>query len=253
MSILYKKHNYLNKNISLIRDINIREYDIKSAGLNILHNLKVFTDEEYNNLLNMEKYNRNYLIGKFLQANPKYNTVMMDEFINIRKKFFELNNLEDDDVLSIKKDSIVTLDKECDNLIFDNYEFISKEEYNIYLQFNKKEFYYNKYTKELNVKGYSKETKEFQKNYYFKLLTNLFDNIKDKDEIFRILVNFKNDLLFYNLPIEYYKDIDFNLYLLKMNNYEMGAIPYLPSDSNKKLLFINNNVSFINTLCSKLL
>lgn len=250
MGVLYKKHNYINKDINIITDIFIREYDLKSAGLNILYNKGIFKDKEYDILLKKEKFQRNYLIGKFLQNNPYCNKILMDTFIEIRKKFFELNNLEDTDILSIKKDAIFTIDKECKNLEFDNYQFVSKGKFTNFVQFNQKEFYYNKYTENFEIKGYSEETKNFQKNYYFNLLKNIIKLSNKKDEIFKILIEIKSDLLEYKLPLEYYKDIDSNMYLFKFNGISLIGSNSLPNDIDKKILFINNNVSFINTLCN---
>lgn len=251
MGNLYKKHNYINKNLNTINDLMIREYDMKSAGLNILHNKGVFNDKEYKMLLSKPKYDRNYLIGKFLQVNKQYNKLLMDTFIDIRKKFFELNNIEDEDILSIKKDAIFTIDKECKNLEFDNYKFEFKNEYTTYLQFNNKEFYLNKYTKEMDVKGFSEETKEFQKDYYFKLIKDIMLLGNNKDEIFKVLIEFKYKLLNYELPMEYYKDIDSNSYLLLFNKVSLMGVDSLnQEDTDLKMLFINNNLSVINMLCN---
>ena len=252
MSTLYRKHNYVNKNIDIIRDMSIREYDIKSAGLNILYTEGYIGDDEYKALSNMDKLKRNIVIGKWLRENSEINKVMMDEFIKIRKMFFEGNDLVDDDILSIKKDAIFVLDKTLSNLEFGNYVFVEKEVFTSYLHLNKQEeYYYNKYTDNLVVKGFSDDIKSFQKDYYFKLVSSLLKNAKDKDKLFEILIEFKDDYLSKNLPKEYYKDIHENLYLFNLKGNILGRDDI--SNDLFEHVYIEPNLKYINLLINKFL
>lgn len=249
MVIIYRKHNYVNKNISIIRDLTIREYDIKSAGMNILYTKGFIEDEEYKVLSEMDKLKRNIIIGKWLRDNPDVNKIMMDEFIQIRKQFFEANDLNNDDILSIKKDAIFVIDKKLNNLIFGNYVFVEKELYTSYFHLNKQEeYYYNKYKDILEVKGFSDDIKEFQSNYYFKLIKELMKNIKDKDRLFEILIEFKDDFLSKSLTKEYYKDVHENMYLFSMcGNTNILGLDEV--DNNLlDLVNIDMNLKYINQI-----
>ena len=73
----------------------------------------------------------------------------------------------------------------------------------------------------------------------------------NKDEIFKVLIEFKYKLLNYELPMEYYKDIDSNSYLLLFNKVSLMGVDSLnQEDTDLKMLFINNNLSVINMLCN---
>lgn len=48
-----------------------------------------------------------------------------DKFVEVRKWFFENNDIQDDDILSIKKDAIITT-KRCLATEFDNIRFVER-------------------------------------------------------------------------------------------------------------------------------
>lgn len=242
------KHNYTNKHIEIIRDVKIREYDIKSAGLNILYNKGYVDKIDYDTLLKLPKLERNIIIGKWLKDNSEINAVMMNEFIRIRKIFFELNEISDDEILAIKKDAIFIVDRDLNNLTFENYEFTCREEFTDYIYLDKKEYYYDKYTDTLEVKGFPKEVKEFQKEYFFKLIKDLLKLGKNKKEIFRFLIEFKTEFLDRNLSKEYYRSIATNYYPFRLATLVkyMDDIP----DELKDDLDISANLSYLNKIIS---
>lgn len=247
--MLYRKHNYLNKEIKYLKKVKIYEYDIHSAGLNILHHLNIIDDEDYIILSNIEKDKRNYLIGLFLRENSENNDIMMKEFIQIRKDFFIENKIEDEDVLAIKKDAVFLIDKKARNNIIDtDFTFNLKNDYDCYLNIDNTEFYYNLKKDLLDVKGFNKEAKETQKDYFLKtikyLIRNDFNNMKEKN--FEFLINFKDNFLNFKLDKNFYRDLKTNLFTIKIKNNLLG-IEHIDDNTLEKL-FINYNLNFINNL-----
>ena len=70
MNHLSQKNNYTST-IKYIKNTIITEYDMESAGLNILTELGYFSEDERNRLLSINKLDRNIIIGKLLRNNPK--------------------------------------------------------------------------------------------------------------------------------------------------------------------------------------
>ena len=107
-SELYKRSLYLNKNIDYLFGVDICEYDIESAGLNIIKYYGLLPQDRITYLEGMSKEARNKQIGIYQRDDSVFKEALSEGFVNIRKEFFELNEIEDDDILSVKK--------ECDTL-----------------------------------------------------------------------------------------------------------------------------------------
>jgi hypothetical protein len=169
--MLYERHNFLNKNIEYLVSNEIIEYDIKSAGFNLIKKYKLLDESKVNYLESLGKKQRQVQIGLYQRNDVELKKNLNDKFIEIRKWFFEQNNIEDDDVLSIKKDAIVTL-RRCLVTEFDNIQFIEKNVYTSYYYLNELEFYYNKDV--IHVKGISDDLLELHGEYMLDFLHNFF-------------------------------------------------------------------------------
>lgn len=249
ISQLYKKHNYKNKNLEYIKNCFIEEYDIKRAGLNILRNTNTITEEKYQEFLKMDKREADIIIGKWLRKHPEVSELMMNTYIEIRKRFFELNNItDDDDILSIKKDAIFVINHKCFHLEIDGYEFVLKNKFNSYAYINNYEFYYGKNKDNIVVKGMNHESVIDQKLYFIKLIKDLMrlDSIGKYDEMFELLVDFKDDFIMNKLELPYYKDIITNQY-----QFNMGGVLVGRDTIDEKIIcniFKNGNLNFLNNI-----
>ncbi|QXN70161.1 hypothetical protein INTERNEXUS_120 [Bacillus phage vB_BspM_Internexus] len=242
---LYQKHNYLNKRISYLKNNIIREYDMTNAGVNILRKNNVITEEEYQHLNSMEKLKKNKTVGLFLKKNPDISEALINEFVLIRKELFEKNNIDDDDILSIKKDAVFIINKKLTNLeLNEYYKFQEKNRYISYISIDNKEFYY-KSDRTLDIKGYSKEIKEFHKDYLFKDLEELLflDTHNEENALFEKLIQLKYNFVTRELPYQYYLDLIYGKYLYGILNH-MYYLDEITEDL-KKYVLINNNLNFL--------
>ncbi|QQO92820.1 hypothetical protein CPT_Madawaska_170 [Staphylococcus phage Madawaska] len=255
MSNLYMKTNYTS-DVRYIKDTVITEYDIKSAGMNILYDSGYLNEEQYNKLRNTQKYERNVIIGKMLKNNKDMNKALMDGFKIARKIFIENNNLKDSDILSIKKDAIFVIGKKCNNLkISKHVRFAESEEYDNYINILGKEHYINLYQNKIDVKGYQNGVKEHHTDYMFKFLIECLweDKKKDKMDLYKKLLLFKDNMINYNLTSGYYKDIIEDKYIIEMDTLEM----YIEDDINEEVriedLSYKNQLRFLTDLINVLL
>jgi hypothetical protein len=206
--MLYEKHNYLNKNIEYLIGNEITEYDIQSAGFNICKKYKLLDDNKLRHLELLDKKRRQITLGLYQQNNLEFKEALNEKFVEVRKLFFESNNIKDEDVLSIKKDAIITL-KKCYNTEFDNIRFLDKNTYTSYFYINKFELYVN--NDELHLKGISDEKLELHKKYMIDFLHKIFRLIETNPNKKYIIDNMKEFISFYKdkrLHIGYYRELN---------------------------------------------
>jgi hypothetical protein len=204
--MLYERHNFLNKNIEYLVSNEIIEYDIKSAGFNLIKKYKLLDESKVNYLESLGKKQRQVQIGLYQRNDVELKKNLNDKFIEIRKWFFEQNNIEDDDVLSIKKDAIVTL-RRCLVTEFDNIQFIEKNVYTSYYYLNELEFYYNKDV--IHVKGISDDLLELHGEYMLDFLHNFFlmNEISKKKKVIELIKDFSHYYKARKLEIGYYREL----------------------------------------------
>lgn len=205
---LYEKHNYLNKDIEYLINQEITEYDIKSAGFNLIKKYKLLDQKKIQHLESLDKKRRQITIGLYQKDNKEFKESLNEKFVEIRKMFFEANDIKDDEVLSIKKDAIVTL-KKCFNTTFDNIEFVDKNVYSSYFYINKFEFYVN--DKRLDLKGISDEKLKLHEPYMIDFLYKIFRLLEMNTNKKYIIDNLREFISFYKdkrLHIGYYRELN---------------------------------------------
>lgn len=207
MSTLYNKHNYLNKNINYIISNEIIEYDIKSAGFNIMKYFNLLDKDKIKKLEFLDKKQRQIQIGLYKKYDKSLSNKENERFKDIRKWFFEVNNLSDDDIISIKKDAIITT-KRCLNTQLDNIEFVEKNIYTSYYYIDKKEFYYNKNT--VDVKGINDEKLIQHREYMLDFLYTLFkmNEISKRNKIIDYIKEFSHYYKRKKLNVNYYRELN---------------------------------------------
>jgi len=255
MSNLYIKHNYLNKNIKYIKNAIIKEYDMKNGGLSILYNKNFITKKKYEYYLSLDKNKRNIEIGLWLKKNKEANKGLMEGFKEARQLFFEVNEITDKDVLSIKKDAIFLIDKEIKvEQVNDNYLFRNKNDYSSYINLNGKEFYYSIMDDILDVKGFQEEVVNIQKDYLFKFIKECLklDADGNQEKLLIKLLEFKDDFLSKSLDYHYYYDINYNGYIFNMDNSFLSMKDINEDILKNDYLIMNNNLNIIIELISNI-
>lgn len=209
-SNLYKHHNYLNKYAEIMIGTDIYEYDMSSAGFNLIKYYKLIPDEKIKKLETRDKKIRQISIGLMCRNDKELKKALNDAFVDMRRKFFEANDIQDNEVLSIKKDAIFVL-RPCYMTSFGNVEFVKKNVYSSYIYIDKKEIYYNKDT--VHIKGISDDkVKQYHKEYMcdlFATCLRLLESMNEK-KLKELLVEFGRMYKERELPVEYYREFNKN-------------------------------------------
>jgi hypothetical protein len=206
---LYEKDLYINPNIPFIFNTHIYEYDMKEAGFSLIKQFKLLDKDNIVKLEAIGKKERTIKIGVLQNKIPGLKENLKACFALARQKFFELNELTNNDIISIKKDAIFVT-KECKyQKITELINFRPKNEYTSYIQLNKHlEFYYN--FDKLDVKGLSDENYELHKDYMIKFIKTFFLKMETSNEsdILRFYRTFIDKYKERGLEVGYYRTFD---------------------------------------------
>lgn len=206
---LAERTNYLNKDIVYMKNTVITEYDIRSAGFTVIKSKKLLPEEEIQSLEKVDKQQRNILIGKRILQFPKISEEIIKTLEEVRRNFVVLNELYDEDILSIKKDAMFIIKKTPTVLKIGDFEFRQKAKYTSYCYINQKEFYFSSSTDELDVKGVGDEIRELQKDYLLKDTKKIFSMAErlTSDQLFVFLKQYRSKYLNRQLNKEVYRDL----------------------------------------------
>ena len=157
MNRLWERTLWINNNIDYLFDVNIYEYDIKSAGLNIIKYYNLLTKKDIEFLEKLDKKERNIKIGLIQKNDKGFTKELLEGFKNVRKMFITENNLNEENILAIRKDAIFVIDEKCRISNFRNIEFTLKNQYTSYLRLNKIDFLINSNTGKIDIKGFGQD------------------------------------------------------------------------------------------------
>lgn len=216
VSSLWSK-KYYTASIDYVTTSFIREYDISKADISIFLSKGAITQEQFNFLARIPSLARNIQMGLLQQERPELKKVLSKGIEEIRQQFFEANDVQDYEVLSIKNDAIFLINKVAEVTDFGLVHLKNKNTYNSFYKlprkFNKEfYYYYNRITAEekLDIKGMGKEEQELHKDYMIEFLTVLFNSIEifPLDDSINLLQIFHNQYINQELDIGYYRKFD---------------------------------------------
>lgn len=216
---LWQNDSFINENIPFLFNKEIIEYDMKDAGFSLTQEFSLLDEKSIEKLAKLKKDNRKVQMGKIERDNSEYRDAKKAAFKMARQMFFEANDLEVSDIISIKKDAIITT-KRCEHQSFGKYIlFRPKNFYSSYIHLGKRlEFYYS--PNQLDVKGISDETLELHKDYMLKFIKLFFNKMETEDDVTviefmkRFITKYKRK----ELEVGYYRQFNHESNFILLNN-----------------------------------
>ena len=242
---LWLKDNFKNRNIVLLYNRVIIEYDLRSAGINLCEEYHLLDKDDMKKLRELPKKDATVQLGKMQIKNTKLKEGLKSAFQDIRRRFFEENSLEKEDILSVKKDAIFTL-KEVPVTKFGICEFARKNQYSAFMRLGELEFYYN-YDK-LDVKGIGDDVLDKHKDYMLHFIHMLFYKMENDTEyeVKRYFTRFYSRYKLRELELGYYREFSVNSNFRVIEDdviYDNEA--FIPYDDKRYRLDIGYNFQHI--------
>ena len=185
----------------------IYEYDMKRGGLSVIKEYSLLPQDEIEKLEKEEKKTATINIGKLHHKHKGLASKMNEGFMKARLLFGELNELQDSDIISIKKDAIFTR-KYCDiQQITDNILFREKNAYDAFVRIGKIEFYWS--PEKMDVKGIN-DLKLAQHKDLLDFISKIIQCMVryDNKRALRLIVQCMNDYKKRRLPIGFYRELN---------------------------------------------
>jgi len=222
---IWERHYYRNKDIDFFINNQIIEYDIKSAGLSLAKEYKYLDNKLITKLDNMSKEERNRMMGIIKIKDKQLVKNENKALVEARKQFIELNNIEFDDIISIKKDALF-VSKECYKLKSGEIEFIPKNKYSSYMVLNNIEFYYNRF--KLDIKGINDDMINLHEEFMLSFFKQYLQYIEmgKTNKLLDFIAGFVYRYKSRDLNIGYYREFN-ALSLFKLNKQTSYGTEYL--------------------------
>jgi hypothetical protein len=232
-SIAYK-HLYLKEGLVIGR---LLEYDGKEAGWNLIKSNNLVHPVLINYLSTLTKHQRTIEIGRYRKIDKEFSKLFSDAMRETVASFIHSNRIEDDEIVSIRNDSVTfkyktTLVETTVNGV----EFRIKGSFSSYVRIGKIDAYFNSSKNELLVKGIT----DFVSNYpeLANLLKRVMFLLEKKDFInsFREISKFSNKYRSYEADISSYRK------LLGRCMYTYKSPITLASDKMESIDFLGDNI-----------
>lgn len=230
---LWEKTLYTNPSEFIITPI--YEYDISKANISVLLDGGHISKSEYDYYSSLSRIERQIKIG-ILQKNPIYVKILDDGFKKARHNLCLYNNLEDGEIVSIKKDSLFVT-RALDNIVFGKIHFVLKNIYGMLIKINKLEIFFgnNNGAFNLDIKGINDNVLVKHQQSYLSMFCELLSMVQSHN--FQSIVQYILDFMYLydnrSLPIEFYREFN------QTSMYKLSNIYYSDYISESDLPYID--------------
>lgn len=209
---LWEKTNF-KAPINSVIDHTIIEYDMKSANTSIAREFHLLPEERIKEIENMPKEKREVVIGLLKRDDKEYAEAEKQGFIAARKMFMEQNELDESDIIAIKRDAFFVLRYVEHEKVSSNINFRLKNVYSSFLSLkshsNTIDIFYNR--ERNDVKGidddvYNTYHAEYIGNFIHEVIRRVEEG--DRLEVNEYIMNFWDRYKWRELDSGYYREFN---------------------------------------------
>lgn len=220
-----EKLMWFNPNIQFMFHSNIVEYDMKAMSVSISEKYGLLDDETIRVLKLLPKDQRTKRVGLLQREDKDYSNRLISCELETRRKFLEINGLDEKSVLSLHSDACIFNSKKKIINNIEGIEFKHANTWTAYMIYKGIEMFYVDGV--ITYKGIPKEMLNQHTLGINKYLCNVFDKIENYNpEIIDFLSKFQSKYLQDKLPDFYYIPFGRN------GEYKMGNLGLLSFVTN---------------------
>lgn len=257
MSNLWEKDNYKSP-INFIIGNQIREYDMSKANISVLRDAEAISEEQYQYFLHCPKLEREITIGKMRGSNPKLTDILKEGIKQARRKFIDLNNIDDIDILAIRNDALTIIGRKPIKAldITERVSFRLDGLYSSFYHINNLDLLYMYdpigNTENLDIKGMNDEAINLHKDYMLDLLSEIFFEAQTTNVTTSIetLQSVHSRYILREMPIGFYRELNSGSRFRLNSEFSMYSTLYLEhaTEYDKRHIDISYNEKVLRIL-----
>lgn len=235
MTSLWENINY-SSSIPYVINKYITEYDIQKANISVLFHEGVIDESTYNMLYASDRDYRERYIGIMEKFDNSVYSKLSEGIIKFKRLFCEANDLNDEDILSIKNDAIYVIGKKCKYTQFDNIIFNDKTVYTLFVRLNRLEIYYDydkiRNNEIIDVKGINDNILPLHKDFMISFLCDVFYRLQCStvEDAIKCCSTFYEEYVGRKLDIGFYREFNADSkYRINSSNSSFYLDDILPS------------------------
>lgn len=214
---MHEKMLWFNDNIQYRFHDHIMEYDMKAASVSVSECFHLLDDETIRMLKLLPKEKREIKMGLLQRDDKEFSNRLLSSIREIRRKFLEVNNLDETNVISLHSDAVFCSSTNQIVSNIDGVEFKHKGTWTGYIKYGQIEMFYVDGTVE--YKGVPKELVRQHTLGIHQYICTVFDKIENYDtSVLQYLSKFQKNYLQDKFPEYYYTTFG------KYGNYKMDNL-----------------------------
>lgn len=212
---------WFNPNIQFMFHANIVEYDMKAMSVSISEKYQLIDQSIIDKLKRMPKDQRTKAVGLMQRDSKEYSERLIQCELETRRKFLEMNNLTESDVICLHSDACIFNSRKKIINNIEGVEFKHANTWSSYMRFKGIEMFYD--GEVLEYKGVAKELLNQHSMGIHRYLCEVFNKLENYDQsIIDYITKFQKNYLQDKLPDYYYLAFG-RLGDYKMSNLELFA------------------------------
>ena len=234
--------NITNTNFPFLYNQQIVEWDIKSANTSLMRYYNIASESVIDRFEKMKKSERERAVGLFSLKHKDFAMTLENKFTDIINQFIKINNIKEDNIISIKKDAIFVKNKDIKVSSFDQIvNFIPKNTYTGFLKIPRYEFYYNK--NKIDIKGLNNNNIPLHINGILLFIKAVFEEASNYSEINKFLKEYSYAYKNKELTIDSYREFNSDS---SFKTNIMGTVAYFKDADESLLRYIDISFNYIN-------
>ena len=139
---MHDKMMWFNENIPYIFHAHIVEWDMSKASLSVCEKFNLLDSDEINRLNSLPKLEREKAMGMHQRGNKEFSNRLLEGIREVRRKFLEINGLDESNVLSLHNDAVIFNSRKEIVSEIDGIKFHHDNTWDAYIRYGRAEIFY---------------------------------------------------------------------------------------------------------------